>query len=80
MIDKAEQTNSDNKIFYPICKEKGCDGLLKIKINVTNHTSQHSQATLPDRTRISTARFLPEVTKSGAKLAHFSFTTKFSLL
>ena len=42
MFDKAEQTNSDNKIFYPICKEKGCDGLLKIKINENNFTIDYT--------------------------------------
>ena len=42
MLDKAEQTNSDNKIFYPACKEKGCDGLLKIKINENNFSIDYT--------------------------------------
>ena len=38
MVDKTEQNLVDNKIFYPICQEKGCNGLLKIKINENSFT------------------------------------------
>ena len=32
------QKNIDNKFYYPICTEKGCEGCLKIKINECNFT------------------------------------------